>query len=161
MVLREWVGNKYWVNNTDLFNHQMRSKKTFSLKHVFYFHTSVPAFSILEWPRPHSTHSGFSHALSMASLGREWMLSSSLLQGWEMKPRVAEWLDKLWRGEHSVGAAFPGQCLPPWMPQWVVSLVSRCTSLPPPPHLHHSFGKNYSFDWKFSMLDLYSKGEER
>lgn len=35
------------------------------------------------------------------------MPSSSLLGVWEIKPRAAEWPDKLWRDEHSVG------CWPP------------------------------------------------
>lgn len=38
----------YRVNNADLCNHQVRSKKTLSLKRVFDFAASVPTFSILK-----------------------------------------------------------------------------------------------------------------
>lgn len=41
---------------------------------------------------------------------------------------------------------------PPWKTLRSIWRLLRCTSLPPPPHLHHSAGRNYFFYWKFSIL---------
>lgn len=124
-------------------------------------HAYILTFSVLEWLRLHN-HSGFSHTLLTASPGREWMLSSSSLEGGEMEPRAAvEGLDKLWRCEQSTVAGLSDQSLPPrW--QWgACNISSRCASFPPLPLRHHSFGRDYSSEWKFSMRGLHSKGEGR
>lgn len=139
----EWMILIYLITKKD-------QRRLFPTACISYFHLYIFYRRLMRTAR-----SGFSHALSTASLGREWMLSSSLLEEWKMKLKgwavVEVWLSCRWLVD---------QRLLPWKTLRSIWRLLRCTSLPPPPCLHHSAGRNCFFYWKFSILGLHSKGEE-
>lgn len=153
VFLREWVGNTCieWMILIYLIT-KWDQRRLFPKAHTLYFQSYIFHLRVTQTIQPHTVNS---HTLFPWG-GNECLHPFH----WKMKPKSAERWNKLWRCQSSPGGWPPSQQFPPWVTMMNVQhcLVYVITT---PPHLHHSFGRNYSFDWKFSILGLHSKEEER